>query len=278
VALLDFADTLADRSLTGIDPLLPDELAEGDTSEKMSVMVEAAKEHREAVKELRKATKEQREATKNLATLFERFNAIQKPAPVPPPPPPPPSGPVVPPCDGPARRSSVLPHPSILTLLRSFLHNQEADFRCPEQAQALELVLAGQCSVFLIAPTGTGKSLVFLIPAMQNSHKVTIVIIPLSGLRIDFSRRCKQLNIPCTEWKDGRSPKSTIVIVSPEHLALTSFMSWADNLKHHQLLHLVVYDEVHILKTQDSFRDCLSSHQRLVSLGRCHPFRFSHKH
>ena len=162
---------------------------------------------------------------------------------------------------------TICPHPSNLAKLRTFMHDQRVQFTVPEQAQALEAVLGGSDHVFLIGPTGMGKTSVFLIPAKESSCKVTIVLIPLSALRVDFSRRCTRLKIAWSEWTEAAQSETTIVMVSPENAAKRSFLSWAGNLKLRGVLLRFVYDEVHMLKTHASFRNCFSSHRRLIELG-----------
>jgi hypothetical protein len=162
----------------------------------------------------------------------------------------------------------VCPHPSNLTKLRDFRKEPRAQFTCPEQAQALEAVLARSEHVFLVGPTGMGKTTVFLIPAIEHPHHVTIVLIPLSALRVDFSRRCQKLGIACSEWTPARQLETTIVMVSPEHAAMQAFLRWATNLKLRKLLLRLVYDEVHLCKMHEDFRLCFASHRRLVETGK----------
>lgn len=170
----------------------------------------------------------------------------------------------------------ICPHPSNLAKLRAFMRNQCAQFTCPKQAQALEAVLANSEHVFLLGPTGMGKTSVFLIPAMESPHKVTIILIPLSALRIDFMRRYGKLGITCSEWFEGSKPTTTIVMVSPENAATKSFLSWAIGMKNMDLVLRLVYDEPHLSKMHESFCLCFSSHRRLIETGKClYPYRDS---
>lgn len=168
-----------------------------------------------------------------------------------------------------SERPAICPHPSGLSKLRSFMKNQDARFTCPEQAQALEAVLYGSEHTFLIGPTGMGKTSVFLIPAIESPNKVTLVLVPLSSLRFDFSRRCANLGILCSEWTESHDkPTTTIVMVSPENAAQQSFLNWAIGLKRSGKLIRLVYDEAHMLHSQ-KFRPCFGSHGRLVEIGQC---------
>jgi superfamily II DNA helicase RecQ len=169
-----------------------------------------------------------------------------------------------------SEQPDVLPHPPVLPKLRRFLQNRDAQFTCPEQAQALEAVLYDSEHVLLIGPTGMGKSSVFLIPAKESQNCITIVLIPLSSLRFDFERRCGNLGIQCDEWFEHTNPKTEIVMVSPENAARKSFLDWAIALKRMGKLARLVYDEAHMVCTQ-AFRDCFDHHTRLAEIGQCVP-------
>jgi len=165
----------------------------------------------------------------------------------------------------------VCPHPSNLEKLRRFRKDENAEFTCPEQAQALDAVLGGIEHVFLIGPTGMGKTSVFLIPATESPDKVTIALIPLSALRIDFERRCYQLGIHLSEWTEGCQQKATIVMVSPENAMKPPFLSWAKNLYLQGLLLRIVVDEVQFYTMHKSFRRCFSAHRQLVQSSEWFP-------
>ena len=51
---------------------------------------------------------------------------------------------------------------------------------------------------------GTGKSVVFMLPASVSSG-VTFVVVPLVALRGDMKARCDGLGIVSAEW-DSRRP------------------------------------------------------------------------
>ena len=90
----------------------------------------------------------------------------------------------------------------------------KAHVRTRGQVQAL---LQGHKNVLGIMPTGGGKSMTFMLPAMCSPHGVTIVVVPIISLRDDMIRRCKEHGIKCAEWSAGRPPEwASIVLVTPE--------------------------------------------------------------
>ena len=163
-----------------------------------------------------------------------------------------------------------IPHPALLTKLRDFLGDPTAVFKTPEQALAVELVLAGECHVLLIGSTGMGKSLAYQFPAALRDSGITCVLLPLSALHLDFDRRCKDLNIPSSRWLPGvnERPDTRIVFVSPEHAQTSKFSGYLIEMARLGILKQFVVDEAHLLPLHSGFRFCLSALQPLVSSGK----------
>ncbi len=97
------------------------------------------------------------------------------------------------------------------------LEEKEGQFR-GIQEQAIQAIQARVSPVVAVMPTGTGKSVLFMLPAWAESGGTTIVIVPLIALRFDMQRRCRALGISCAEWEGGRSPPdaASIVLMTPE--------------------------------------------------------------
>ena len=73
-------------------------------------------------------------------------------------------------------------------------------FRHP-QREVIEALLHRQ-DTFLLMPTGGGKSLCYMIPAVL-SDGVTLVVSPLIALMHDQVERCKSLGIPARVWSSS---------------------------------------------------------------------------
>jgi superfamily II DNA helicase RecQ len=52
--------------------------------------------------------------------------------------------------------------------------------------------------VVVIIGTGTGKTLVFMLPALTSTG-VTVVVVPLLALKSDLKDRCVKAGIKCVE-------------------------------------------------------------------------------
>lgn len=78
-----------------------------------------------------------------------------------------------------------------LDILRGVLKLQQ--FR-GLQKDAIESILCGK-NTFLIMPTGGGKTVCYVVPALLD-NKVTVVIFPLLSLLIDQCQRLRSKGIP----------------------------------------------------------------------------------
>src|SRR5437762_8421730 len=71
------------------------------------------------------------------------------------------------------------------------LFGPSGKFRSEKQEEGLLATIEGKSALFIILPTGAGKSLMFEIPALFKGAKSTIVIVPLVGLAENLLQRCK---------------------------------------------------------------------------------------
>jgi superfamily II DNA helicase RecQ len=60
----------------------------------------------------------------------------------------------------------------ILTYLQRMLNNPHAKFKSIEQAKALVKILNRKEDLLVVLPTGGGKSLLFMLPAIMEKGKV----------------------------------------------------------------------------------------------------------
>jgi superfamily II DNA helicase RecQ len=85
----------------------------------------------------------------------------------------------------------------ILNALRTVLRDDHAQFRTPQQEEAVRLATAKQTPLVAILPTGGGKSLVFMVPALLSGSGVTIVVAPYAELKRQLVTRCLDAGLDC---------------------------------------------------------------------------------
>ncbi|XP_069765480.1 ATP-dependent DNA helicase Q1 isoform X2 [Narcine bancroftii] len=129
----------------------------------------------------------------------------------------------------------------------------------PLQLQAINVTMAGK-DLFLIMPTGGGKSLCYELPAICSTG-FTLVICPLISLMEDQLMVLEQLNIPSTmvnsnstkehvKWVHdemlNKSSKLKLLYVTPEKIAKSKvFMSKLEKAYQAGCLTRIAVDEVH---------------------------------
>lgn len=133
------------------------------------------------------------------------------------------------------------------------LYGPSKTWRSPEQEKAVTAVAKGVSPLFIVFPTGFGKSSAFLVPAKLKNAGVTIVIVPLIALGENILDICKNAAIDCIFY--GRSPPrmAKIVIVLADTAIGKEFTQYANGIKLLGKLDRIIWDEIHKWIT-DTFR------------------------
>ncbi|CEL52397.1 bloom syndrome protein [Rhizoctonia solani AG-1 IB] len=155
------------------------------------------------------------------------------------------------------------------------------------QAPAVDATMSGQ-DVFVLMPTGGGKSLCYQLPAVCTTGRtrgVTFVVSPLKSLMIDQVRQLKSKGIDVIMFSSDQSPKAarearnrlvtsgakpSLVYVTPERLEMSGDMrNILDNLMRQGELARFVIDEAHCVSTWG--RDFREAYQGLGFLRQSYP-------
>ena len=142
---------------------------------------------------------------------------------------------------------------------------QEVSWRST-QGEAIQAIQEGRSPIVAVMPTGSGKSVLFMLPAWVEPGGVTIVVVPFRGLRDDMVFRCGKSGIRCAVWDDFRQPDgASIVLVTPEKALDDAFQTFVRRVQVTQRLDRIVIDECHhILNDQADFRNRLQRMGELV--------------
>jgi len=127
--------------------------------------------------------------------------------------------------------------------------------------RALTTVLDADHDILVVAPTGSGKTLLALGPILvEDPGLVTVVLIPFKALARQYEELCQARNISAVWWDPRQDPAQ----VSARVLLVSGENAW-----HHELVRLlhrlyianrlrrIVIDEVHVYLTSDSYRPML---------------------
>lgn len=111
--------------------------------------------------------------------------------------------------------------------------------------------------LILIAGTGHGKTMVYLVPASMPTAGTTIVVLPLVVLRSQLRNTCERYRIPFRQWTacdDVSSQAVNIVAVASENVCSPKFDIFVKTLIARGSLDRIVIDECHLLLTDTTFR------------------------
>lgn len=164
-------------------------------------------------------------------------------------------------------------HHQLLEGLRTVLRDNHAQFRSPQQEEAVRLAAAKESPLVAVLPTGGGKSLVFMVPAAIPGSGITIVVAPYAELKRQLVTRCLEAGLDCRHWPEARDWRPRIVLVSAEAASSDDFLQWAADKVTQGGVDRIVLDECHLMITAaDEYRRKLRDLVLLRQLG-C-PFVF----
>jgi superfamily II DNA helicase RecQ len=149
--------------------------------------------------------------------------------------------------------------------LRVLLGGQ-AKFRSM-QKEAVQAIMQQKSPVVAIMGTGTGKSVLFMLPALSSTG-ITIVVVPLLSLRQHMGVRCERIGIQCVEWDSCRPQEwAQVVLVTPEAAVGEAFGHFINRQRAMGRLDRIVVDECHtVLDSTQGWRSKLLELRNLVKV------------
>jgi superfamily II DNA helicase RecQ len=118
--------------------------------------------------------------------------------------------------------------PDTLQSLKTFLRDNQAQFKSPSQEAALTAALSRQNDLFVRLPTGSGKSLIYQLPAFMERNQGLVSII-LSPLRALIEDQVQSIN---TIWPNMACKINSELLsssISPSPLLYIHYNDYYDN-------------------------------------------------
>jgi hypothetical protein len=138
----------------------------------------------------------------------------------------------------------------------------QGQWKCANQHSLVAHVLEGIRDVLAVLPTGAGKSMSFILPALVQT-KVIIVIIPLVALKHDLARRLQAQHVSFCNWGPSLTPAGapSVVLTSIESIDSLEYVTFVRSLQLHGRLQCIVVDEAHLFlgRFRYSAADSISS-------------------
>lgn len=137
-------------------------------------------------------------------------------------------------------------------------------FRSELQRDAVVEACKFERDLFVSLPTGSGKSLIYQLPAVYKNQGLSIIVSPLVALISNQITNAKKLGIPCatinshmtktwnTQVKTAIGNKDTklrLLYLTPETLCSDHFQPHLNNLNKNRTLKLFAIDEAHCVSS-----------------------------
>ncbi|KAJ7143581.1 P-loop containing nucleoside triphosphate hydrolase protein [Mycena crocata] len=130
-----------------------------------------------------------------------------------------------------------------------------------KQREIVEAAVRG-ADIFVLAPTGMGKSLCFQVPAVAETHGITIVVSPLLALMKNQVSGLREKDIPVAALTSETSPiekrnitrdlasghpVNRLLYITPEKLCTAEFIQTLSKIYEQKELNRFVVDEAHCI-------------------------------
>ncbi|MEM1282557.1 MAG: helicase-related protein [Chlamydiota bacterium] len=146
----------------------------------------------------------------------------------------------------------------ILKAMRIICNKEHCQFRSRLQEKSLLMVCSARDDGLFIFPTGSGKSMLFLVPSFIRRESISIVIVPLVALQTDLLRACSESNIQAVTWENRHTAGTRIVLVSVEHTTKEIYREFVLECFKRGILHAIYVEEAHLFLQWDEFRTVFS--------------------
>jgi superfamily II DNA helicase RecQ len=146
-----------------------------------------------------------------------------------------------------------------LQALRKLIQKTDATWTCPEQWSGLEAIFRLQQDVLAIMRTGSGKSMLIILPSIIEKNQITVGILPFTSLMMDYTRKLQELKVPFEVYKSNSKlhGHNNLILVSAD---LTRTAGWKQEIAQlNERCHVVwmVFDEGHVAFTASNYRKSL---------------------
>lgn len=151
-----------------------------------------------------------------------------------------------------------------------------ATWRSPKQEESMKanMELLGGQSAINVLPTGAGKSILFMLPAVLADGGTSIVVVPFVSLADNLLTRARAMGVDCIQFKtslscgrEGMPRAPRLVIVSADIVSNAEMIAYTDGLLAAGLLGRIFIDECHTAITDASYRRKLGELKGLHRYG-----------
>ncbi|KAG6819317.1 hypothetical protein H0H93_012993 [Arthromyces matolae] len=144
-----------------------------------------------------------------------------------------------------------------LETLQTLVGNSDATWTCSEQLQAVMAALDGKRDMCVIIRTGGGKTMVPLIASQLDSKTVTIIVLPLRSLLLDYQRKLDAMHIKYEVYINAHSlviGRHGLVLLTIDMFRTRRWTQTLAEINERKGVKRLCFDEAHYALTANDFR------------------------
>ena len=135
-----------------------------------------------------------------------------------------------------------------------------ATWTCKGQQTAMQAVLDLTNDVLVLMCTGSGKTMLAIVPSLLEKHSITVVVLPLKSLMTDYIHKLDKMTVPYEVFTSDSTKISgtkNLVLVSMDRArSVQWFQALAEVNQRVKVVRLVA-DEGQLVLTAEEYRDAL---------------------
>ena len=147
-----------------------------------------------------------------------------------------------------------LDNKGVLQRLRRLYGDPNANFLNNEQRNCVSQVLSGRPYITYINRTGSGKSLVYLLPASIKRNRLYVIITPRLALKEDLYGKACELKLRPSRFEDAVTYDSNLIFCSVEDLDSQGLKQIIGRHKTLGREVTIMLDEAHLFLIEATFR------------------------
>lgn len=145
-----------------------------------------------------------------------------------------------------------------LDLLRTLIGNPGAKWTSPLQWQAIAQIYQRQEDIIVIAATGSGKTMIALLPTLLGKdNELGLIVLPLNSLITDYKRKLNKMGIVYDVFAPGKThinAQAKFLLVSPDHAQSAKWTEFLVSLTDSHYISRLMFDESHVPVTSVNYR------------------------
>ena len=143
---------------------------------------------------------------------------------------------------------------AVLESLKKLYQNHKAGFTGVEQKEGVFAILNDIKVLTFVNKTGSGKSLLYFIPAFIDKQTVNLILTPRVSLREDLFKKAKALRLNPILLEQKPNSRSNLVFCNLEHLNSKALDQTLESYRRYGYKVRIFLDEVRLFMLEENFR------------------------